>query len=165
MIAAYKEQEGGLLLWCPFNASLNSSTRCELAAAIIAILAPQAVTIAIDNANVVKIGNEIIEHAKRRENEERHKGERHMLGGRSSALHRSTPYRNRWTQIRDGDLWELFEQLVKQRGPKSVRITKVKRHDAQEMVDEGKVRAEDKEGNEKADEAADMGATTSQKGS
>ena len=30
------------------------------------------------------------------------------------------------------------------------------------MVDEGKVRAEDKEGNDKADEAADMGATTSQ---
>ena len=72
-IAAYKEQEGGLLLWCPFTASLNSSTRCELAAAIIAILAPQAVNIAIDNANVVKIGNEIIEHARRREEEERHK--------------------------------------------------------------------------------------------
>ena len=61
-----------------------------------------------------------------------------MLGGRSSALDRNTPYRKRWTQIRDGDLWELFEQIVKQRGPKSVRITKVKGHATQEMVDEGK---------------------------
>ena len=56
-IAEYKEHEGGLLLWCSFNASLNSSTRCELAAAIIAVLAPQAVNIAIDNANVVKKGS------------------------------------------------------------------------------------------------------------
>ena len=85
-----------------------------------------------------------------------------MLGGKSSALHRSTPYKKKWMQIRDGALWELFEQIVKQRGPKSVRIAKVKGHATQEMVDEGKVRAEDKEGNDKADEAADMGATTSQ---
>ena len=59
-------------------------------------------------------------------------------------------------------MWELFEQLFKQRGPRSVKITKVKGHATQEMVDEGNVRAEDKEGNDKADEAADMGATTSQ---
>ena len=116
-----------MLLWCSFNASLNSSTRCELAAAIIAVLAPQAVNIAIDNANVVKTGNEIMNHAKRRENEERRKGKSLMLGGKSSVLHRSTPYKKKWSQIRDGGLWELFEQLIKQRGPRSVRITKVKR--------------------------------------
>ena len=66
------------------------------------------------------------------------------------------------TQIRDGDLWELFEERVKQRGPKSVRTTKVEGRATQEIVNEGKVRAEDKERNDNADEAADMGATTSQ---
>ena len=35
------EQRGeGLILWCPFNSLLNSSTRTELAAAIVAILPP-----------------------------------------------------------------------------------------------------------------------------
>ena len=34
------EQCGGLMLWSPFNARLNSSTRCELGAAIVAMMSP-----------------------------------------------------------------------------------------------------------------------------
>ena len=59
------------MLWCPFNSSLNSSTRCELAAAIIAMLGPYPVNIGIDNVNVVLKGNEIIQHERRREKEEK----------------------------------------------------------------------------------------------
>ena len=90
------------MFWCSFNASLNSSTRCELAAAIIAVLAPRAVNIAIDNANVVKTGNGIINHAKRREKEERRQGKSMMLGGKSSVLHRSTPIQEKMSQIKYG---------------------------------------------------------------
>ena len=43
-----------------------------------------------------------------------------------------------------------------------MKISKVKGHATEEMVSEGKVKAEDKEGNDKADEAADQGATKSQ---
>ena len=43
-----------------------------------------------------------------------------------------------------------------------MKITKVKRHATGMMVEEGKVKAAEKEGNDKADEAADEGATKSQ---
>ena len=34
------EQGGGVMMWSPFNARLNSSTRCELGAAIVAMVSP-----------------------------------------------------------------------------------------------------------------------------
>ena len=37
-IAEHNGGEDGAKLWCPFNSSLNSSTRCELAAAILALI-------------------------------------------------------------------------------------------------------------------------------
>ena len=162
-IAEYKEEPGGLMLWCSFNADLNSSTRCELAAAILALLPPRPINIGIDNATVVGKGNEIIQHARRREEEKRtdERG-RPLLGGTKSKLYRKTPYKRKWAQTRDGDLWQLFEKLVKQRGPETVKITKVKGHATEEMVEQGKVEAEDKAGNDMADQAADQGATKSQ---
>ena len=65
-IVEYKEQDGGVMLWCPFNSSLNSTTRCELAAATLALLAPVPVNIGIDNATVVLKGNRIIKHERRK---------------------------------------------------------------------------------------------------
>ena len=103
-ITEHSEQEGGLMLWCAFNSSLNSSTRCELAAAILALLAPKPANVAIDNANVVQKGNEIIAHARRQEEEERSRGKRLILGGSKSVLHKSSPYKKKWSQIKDGDL-------------------------------------------------------------
>ena len=64
--------------------------------------------------------------------------------------------------MRDGDLWENFADLVKQRGPHTVCITKVKGHATTEMVEEGVVAEEDKAGNDGADAAADLGAMESQ---
>ena len=51
---------GGLMLWTPFSSRLNSSTRCELGAVILALLAPFAINIGVDNATVVDKGNAII---------------------------------------------------------------------------------------------------------
>ena len=59
--------------------------------------------------------------------------------------------------MKDGDLWEVFTELVRTRGPQTVFITKVKGHATQEMVDEGKVQEGDMRGNGMADKAADMG--------
>ena len=50
------ERGRGVMLWCPFNSRLNSSTRCELGAAIVALLSPLNINIGIDNATVVKKG-------------------------------------------------------------------------------------------------------------
>ena len=103
----------GVMLWCPFNSRLNSSTRCELGAAIIALLAPYLVNIGIGNAAVVERGNEIINHLRRQEVEERYDEQgRKRLGGKKSILHRPTPYKQRWAQMKDGDLWEVFADLV-----------------------------------------------------
>ena len=80
------------MLRCAFNSSLNSSTRCELAAAILALLSPFPLNIVIDNATVVGKGNEIIQHLRRRGTEARvdAKGQ-NMLGGTKSILHREAP--------------------------------------------------------------------------
>ena len=64
--------------------------------------------------------------------------------------------------MRDGDLWQVFADVVRQRGPYSVIITKVKGHATEQMVQDGKVERCDKEGNDKADKAAELGATISQ---
>ena len=91
-IAEYEEHEGGVRMWCAFNSSLNSSTRCELGAAILAMLAPRPLNIGIDNATVVLKGNEIIEHLRKKEIEEiRDSGGDMMLGGTKSRLQRSSP--------------------------------------------------------------------------
>ena len=95
------------MLWCPLNSRLNSSTRCELGAAIVTMLAPVAVNIRIDNATVVEKGNQIINHLKRRTSEMWHDDwGRKILGGRASCLHRPTPFKTRWAMMKDGDLWE-----------------------------------------------------------
>ena len=92
------------------------------------MLVPQPVNIGIDNVTVVLKGNEIIQHERRREKEERiSTNGRRMLGGTKSRLHRQTPYKQKWASMKDGDLWENVVELVMERGPESVVITKVKK--------------------------------------
>ena len=153
----------GIMLWCPFNSRLNSSTRCELGVAILTLLSPYSINNGIDDATVVKEGNEIIQHLRRQEKEEMYDAEgRRKLGGSMSVLHRAAPFKQRWAPMRDGDLWVMFVVLVKQRGPHSVCIPKVKGHSSKEMLEEGLVVEEDKEGNVGVDAAAELGATKSQ---
>ena len=64
--------------------------------------------------------------------------------------------------IKNGDLWQAFANMVAVRGPQTVAISKVKGHATDEMVRSGDVRHFDKLGNDRADEAADLGATVSQ---
>ena len=56
----------------------------------------------------------------------------------------------------DGDLWFHFEEAAKAKGPKAIRISKVKGHVTQAQVDDGTFRAVDKSGNDQADHAADV---------
>ena len=55
-----------------------------------------------------------------------------------------------------------FAKLIRQRGPRSGIITKAKGHATGNMVQLGKVKEEEKKGNDRADEAADEGATKRQ---
>ena len=65
--------------------------------------------------------------------------------------------------IKDGDLWEAFANSVKAKGVGTVGLTKVKGHATNEMVAEGSVQKDDKEGNDMADDAANKGAIDMQK--
>ena len=47
--------------------------------------------------------------------------------------------------------------MVDAKGAEAVRISKVKGHATEEMVNQGKVKREHKEGNDASDEAADIG--------
>ena len=53
-LAEYEANSEGIMLWCPLNALLNSSTRGELAAAILAMTPDIAMHICIDNLSVVR---------------------------------------------------------------------------------------------------------------
>ena len=57
----------------------------------------------------------------------------------------------------DGDLLACIDRMVRFRSARSVKVSKVKGHATDVMVAEGKVRREDKEGNDAADIAADFG--------
>ena len=59
--------------------------------------------------------------------------------------------------VNDGDLLLLIERMLHHRGLDTVRICKVKGHADEDMVLHGRVRGEDKLGNDAADEAADFG--------
>ena len=57
----------------------------------------------------------------------------------------------------DGDLLTVIEKMIHQRGIRSVTISKVKGHADDDMVAVGRVRVEDRVGNDLADRAADFG--------
>ena len=83
------------MLWSPFNSRLNSSTRTELGAAILTLLAPIAAHIGIDNAAVVQTGTQIIEHLRRRAKERWHDEEgKGKLGEKHPAYTNRPPSKN-----------------------------------------------------------------------
>ena len=113
----HEQLEEGLLLWCPFNSLLNSSTRTELAAAIVAMIPGRPMNIGIDNAAVVNKGNQIIKYFddKARMKLRNDEGKK-ILGGRTSKLFRKTRFERPWNIMKDGDSCEMFAQAVDERG-------------------------------------------------
>jgi hypothetical protein len=75
-------------------------------------------------------------------------------------LRKKKPSKTNWMLVSDGDLWLHFEQAAKAKGPKAIRLTKVKGHITQQQVDDNQHSMEDKLGNDKADEAADIAVQT-----
>ena len=61
------------------------------------------------------------------------------------------------SSVKDGDLVAVIQHMIRARGQDTVRVTKVKGHATEADVQQGKVREEDRFGNEEADAAADLG--------
>ena len=152
------------MFWSIFNNLKNSSTRCEIGASMFGMLRPRATHLGVDNAATVGKGTGIIEHQRERNNTEL-KNERGglKLGGKVSPLHRESPFRRKWHVMRDGDLWQGFQKFVIRKCPWAVWVSKVKGHATAEQVEAGVVKAADKEGNDKADTAADRASKDEQR--
>ena len=145
--------------WAAFNELRNSSTRCEAGGARVAIQRDGPVHVGIDNQTTVTTCADITEHhRKRMEAKLKNESGGLILGGKTSPLHRKSQSRRPWSLVKNGDLWQSIEEAVLAKGPRSVRVTKVKGHATDEMVNEGRVKPEDKAGNDVADKAADKGA-------
>ena len=84
------------------------------------------------------------------------------MGGLSTPLHREAPWKKIWGLQKDGGSWKQFHDMVKAKGPWAVTLTKVAGHATTSMVATGEVKAEHKEGNDEAGEAAERGATGEQ---
>ena len=95
-------RNGGILLAGSIAGVYNSSTRSELAGVITALLKPVPIHIALDNKGVVIRANGIIAGTWRP--------------------------RRHWELIADGDLWQLFEWAIRQRGPDTTALTWTKGH-------------------------------------
>ena len=60
-----------------------------------------------------------------------------------------------WGVQKDGDLWAMLHRYLQAKGAHAVAFSKVKGHATDSDVMEGKVRADDKKGNDHADAAAE----------
>ena len=109
---------------------LQSVQRAEMWGVILALQSSGAVHLGVDNLGAV-----------------RHVGR--LLDGR----HGSVPFE----LLKDGDLLLLLERMLQLRGQDTVRISKVKAHDDEGMVLDGRVREVDKVGNDAVDEAVHFG--------
>ena len=133
---AFEEQrEDGLALFTLIGGYSGSSTRTELAAAIVAISADGPVHVGSDSKAFVSRARKL---------------QRNLANGRAA--------KKQWKLISDGDLWEHFYKALQTKGPNSFRATWVKGHATEDHVNKGVTTNQDRIGNDHADKIADMGA-------
>ena len=154
----------GTAKWAAFSGGGNSSTRCELAAITMAIQRPYPTHIATDSKATLDRANRVIRHHERKKELERLKQTegRKRLGGELSSLHFDKPWKKPTRFMKNGDLWDHLNEAIRQKGASAVRLTKVKAHATQEMVQQGLITHELRHGNTEADRAAERGSGEAQ---
>ena len=116
----------------PIGGFAGSSTRTELAAAILAICSDGPIHIGSDSEAFVKKANLIIQ----------------MVAEQRKP-------KTKWQLSSDGDLWEHFHKTVEAKGHWAIKATWVKGHATEEHVTRGITTQIDRIGNNNADGAAD----------
>ena len=109
---------------------LSRLQRAELWGAILALQASWPGHLGIDNLNVVRSIGRLLDH-----------------GGFSTRL----------PLVKDGDLIDIVQHMIRARGANTVQVTEVKGHATDADFDQGRVRGEDGLGNAEADTAAVFG--------
>ena len=133
-LAVLGQEGSGLKLFTQISGYGGSSTRMEIAGAIIGIAAKGAVHLGTDSSSFMAKALNIHHH-----------------------INQHTLPKRPWALQRDGDLWYMYYQHATAKTTTAITITKVKGHATDNMVDTGQVAAADKLGNDKADKAADEG--------
>ena len=109
----------------------------------------EAVHIGTDSLALVRKGTDYLEHLKaRRDTRLKENNGALILEGKTSHLHRCTPWRQKWKLMKDGDLWHTFENSAEAKAPEAVKLTNVEGHATKETVDDGRVKDVDREGND-----------------
>ena len=131
--------------WTAVNELRNSSTRCEAGGARMAMQKDSPVHLGIDNQVTVTMCNAIKDHHLKRQEEKLYtEWVAMIIGGTQSPLHRKSQSKRPWELTSNGDLWKSIEEAIITKGPKTVKVSKVKGHATDEMVKEGKVKEEEK---------------------
>ena len=154
-------------MWQSFNSRWASSARSELAATMVAMLGSGPVHTALDNKAVCDKACKLIALAREKLSiiyaeyaDPQCEEPAHMQEEVSKAVNilaRKSPLKKPWAMQADGDLWSQYWAILIRKSPWAVRHSKVKGHATKKMVEEGKVEAKDKEGNDKSDYAANKG--------
>ena len=116
--------------FCSVPGPLQTVQRAEMWGVVLALQTSRAVHLGVDNLGVVRHVDRLL---------------RGCRGPKPFEL------------VNDGDLLLLIEHMLHRRGLDTLRVSKVKGHADEDMVLHGRVRGEDKFGNDAADEAADFG--------
>ena len=97
-----EQQDHGVAMLGVSTALRGSSTRCEIATAIIAMLSERPVHLGTDSLALVKKGTAILEHQQSR-NEAKLKEQNGalILGGTTSHLHLDSPWKQNWKLVKD----------------------------------------------------------------
>ena len=158
------ETAEGKMPWAQFNGLKGSSTRSETAALMLAMLANTAVTVGTDSLSMLVKFTQLAQHAIMRKTARLKESDGALnLGGELSWLHRDRPVKKRWKCRKDGDLWGHTQKKIEAKGPENTKMIKVKGHATNQMVSEGKVKADDKKGNDRANQAAGKGFNDEQR--
>ena len=135
-LATLEQEASGLKLFTQMCGYGGSSTRMEIAGAIIGIAANGATHLGTDSSSFMRKALTLHQH-----------------------INQHTLPKRPWPIQRDGDMWHMYFQHAAAKSVSAIAISKVKGHATDDMVEAGQVRAADKLGNDKADEAADEGVT------
>jgi len=135
-IAYCVQKDEGTMLYTAIGGFAGSSTRAELAAGIVAVMADGPIHIGSDSKIFVDEANRLLRLLK--------KGTMHA-------------HRAPWSTVNDGDLWQHFFKAIKAKGPEAIKVSWVKGHATNEHIRSGISTLEQQAGNDSADKAADVG--------
>ena len=136
----------GSSMWANMAGQHAHSTWTEIAAVLIAMLRPVPLHLGSDSQAMIDKANFLMDEAAL-----------WQLRMATNHWNARNPCKKPWSLQRDGDLWEKIWEASLLRGPRMLKLTKVKGHATIKNIVEGTSTVAHKKGNDNADTAATAG--------